>query len=145
MPRGGARPGSGRKKGSLGRAPKQVQARALQELPDSVRGLGQIFNYFMGEAAREQQQPKPRHNVIAAMLKEARVTAEKIAPYQYPRLSSVKIGGDAENPLRTVVEYDLTKMSEEQLGLFGSLLAAAISGPPEAQGERNPGNGTTAH
>ena len=48
--------------------------------------------YKLAKEAKEQAE-KASHLIIAASI------AEKVAPYRFPRLSTVKVGGDKSNPL----------------------------------------------
>lgn len=73
-------------------------------------------------------------------LKNASRVLEKIAPYEDPKLVSVKVGGDHDNPLRTVQELDLSRLTDEQLLQMQSILAAL------AEPARPPDDGTaTTH
>jgi hypothetical protein len=57
-------------------------------------------------------------------LKNASRVLENIAPYEDPKLVSLKVGGDAANPLRTVQEIDLSRLTDEQLLQLRSILVA---------------------
>lgn len=89
MPRGGARPGAGRKKGS---GNKRSRAIAMQAFKDGLSPLE-----VMLRAMREHAQAE-RWDAASGIAKDA-------APYMHPRLASIAhSGGDGEGP----VEFTFT-------------------------------------
>lgn len=77
MPRGGKRPGSGRKKGSVTAATKRRQDVALKALQDGTTPL-EVLLEAMRDAYKEG----------GAML--AMPYAKEAAPYVHPKLSSIE-------------------------------------------------------
>lgn len=89
MPRGGKRPGAGRKKGSATRKTRAVA--------DAVAAGGEISPLeVMIDAMRRLHRAK-KYGKAAAIAAQA-------APYCHPRLSAVTLKGDPENPIRLVEE-----------------------------------------
>jgi hypothetical protein len=150
MPRGGPRPNSGRPKGSKSRAPKERGQQ--QEMRAAINADGElslaaqlrIMRYWMGVFDNEREKGEAADNqVIKDALARASEAANRAQPYQHARLSSVRVGGDADNPLRTAQEWDLSKLTDEQLETLGHILEAL--GPPERPGDMAPGNGERTH
>lgn len=89
MPRGGKRPGAGRKKGSATQKTRKVADRAaaegitpLEVMLDAMRRLHKARKY--GPAA---------------------AIAHNAAPYIHPRLAAITHKGDSEQPIRLVEEF----------------------------------------
>jgi hypothetical protein len=86
--RGGARPNSGRKPGSVTTKTREIAERAMQ------KGL------------------TPLEYMIAVLRDEANDTATRMdaaksaAPYIHPRLNAVTVAGDQDAPLRHVFVWD---------------------------------------
>jgi hypothetical protein len=112
-----------------------------RKLPEAVPVMARIMTYFMEQAEAEQRKDGGGDaKVISLMLREARTTAAQLAQYQQPKLCGVNVGGDAENPLRTVQELDLSRLTDEQLLTLRPILAAL------AEPVRRPDDGTaTTH
>lgn len=86
MPRGGSRPGAGRKKGSKTRRRRQVAQQA------AARGITPLE--VMLEAMRAHHE--------AGRLDSAAEVARHAAPYVHPRLSAMHLTGAAGQPLLDV-------------------------------------------
>jgi hypothetical protein len=124
MPRGGKREGSGRRKGALGalakRTTKIAEAAAaegktpLEIMLDNMRHFQQVA--LDAEAVIESMNGEQLHSLggnhqeqfkaLLAKVKQAaglRVMAHECArdaaPFIHPKLSSVLVGGDPENPV----------------------------------------------
>ena len=80
---GGARPGAGRKPGSLN---SRTRAIAERVIADNMTPLEVMVEAYM--------KLKEEGNVV-----EAAKIAKDAAPYIHPRLANVEMSGDAENPL----------------------------------------------
>lgn len=87
MPRGGFRPGAGRKAGSANRKTREIADGAAKS---GLTPLDYLLTVMRDEGAERRE----------------RVDAAKAAaPYIHPRLNSVEIGGKADgNPIRLSVE-----------------------------------------
>jgi hypothetical protein len=88
MPRGGKRPGAGRKKGSRTRRTQAVAAVALAE----------------GVSPLEVMLASMRVEYAGGNLKAAAALARDAAPYCHPRLASVQHKGSEAEPVRLVEE-----------------------------------------
>jgi hypothetical protein len=105
MPRGGARPGAGRPKGS-----KTIQTKSNAAIEAAAAEL--VEN---GEISAETAQMKPLEVIIRAMLlavergqwSQAASLAEKAAPYCHAKLSCVD--------LNATVKRDPATMSDDEL------------------------------
>lgn len=136
MPRGSV---PGERRGGRGKGTKnkvhEPQREEARQLPQAVPVLSQIMTYFMGAAAAEQQKgDQADKKLIAEMLREARTTAYQLANWQQPKLSAITVKGDKDNPLRTIAEYDFSKLSDEQLLILRPILqalapTAVVEGP----------------
>jgi hypothetical protein len=119
MPRGGARPGAGRPKGS-----KTIQTKSKVAIENAAAALE-----ASGEISAETAKMKPLEVIVRAMLlavergqwSQAANLAEKAAPYVHPKLSSVD--------LNATVKRDPALMSDDELV---GLLSAANAKTPEA-------------
>lgn len=81
MPRGGKRPGAGRPKGSKNTKTREIAEKAAAE------GITPLE--YMLEVMRDPRLP-PAQRMDAA---------KSAAPYIHPRLASVAVGGDPDNPI----------------------------------------------
>jgi hypothetical protein len=89
VPRGGPRPGAGRKRGSLSRKTTEVAQKAAAQGITPLEVLLQAM----------------RHHYDAGDLDRAAVFAKDAAPYMHPRLSAVAVsGGSTPVSLRLVEE-----------------------------------------
>src|SRR5262249_5914097 len=88
VPRGGRRPGAGRKKGSATRKTKELADRAARE------GITPLE--LMLQAMRLHYQ-KGEWDAAAAI-------AKVVGPYVHPRLGSLTVNGEEERPIRLVEE-----------------------------------------
>lgn len=122
---GGKRPGAGRPVGSKSKLTLEREARVIAATgvkPGQKLGvdiMSEAANYFFGLAAKYQPTGKePNEQKFNEYLKTAADIANKVAPYQSQRLSSVEIR-------RTV---DLTKLNVDELRELERLVTlAAIS------------------
>ena len=104
MPRGGARPGAGRKKGA---ATKKTRAVAVQAAAEGITPLE-----VMLEAMRQHH--------AAGNLSEAVEVAKLAAPYCHPRLSTVTQQGPGGGPIPiTFVEVAAPHASPDRDGEQG--------------------------
>jgi hypothetical protein len=62
-----------------------------------------------GEVVRVNDNPNMDEDKFRAYAALATRAARDLAPFQSPKLSALKVGGDAANPLRTVQELDLSR------------------------------------
>lgn len=89
MQNGGRREGAGRPKGSGNRA----IAAALRE--EILAGGESPLEFLMGLMWNDQEE------------KAVRIDAAKAAaPYLHAKLANIAVGGDAENPLKMVIEWE---------------------------------------
>jgi hypothetical protein len=111
----GGRPLGSKNKSTLAReAEAAAAAVAADDAPRAVPTLSKIMKHFLDRAdAEAAKEGGGDPAIITAMLVEARTTAAQLAQYQQPKLCSVKVGGDAASPLRTVQELDLSRLTDE--------------------------------
>jgi hypothetical protein len=124
MPRGGARPGGGRRKGSVNRRTKMLRALAAEALESGVTPLEVMLEnmrFFHAEAEQllaritsglDRGEPSGDLLQLLAKLRHFRLEAQRCAvdaaPYLHPRLSAVAVAGDGERaPIRTITD-DMT-------------------------------------
>src|SRR5262245_8534833 len=105
MPRGGVRPGSGRKPN---RSPRTKKAKALI---DKLVGQGVKLplEYLLEEMRDPDSSREERHAAAVAA-----------APYVHPKLSSI---------VHTPKHLDLSRLTDEQLRQFEQLVKAATPNP----------------
>lgn len=86
MPRGGRRPGAGRKPGGRNRKSREIADRATAEgiTPLEVMLETMRFHHSKGE------------------LDAAAEVAARAAPYCHPRLSTIEVGGSGGPPIRMI-------------------------------------------
>lgn len=103
MPRGGVRPGSGRKKGQV---PEQVLARrqVLKEVRDAVTLEGETPLEYMLRVMRTSDDTKRKDAMAIAA-----------APFVHPKLAAVEHSGDKENPLTMAIVSSVPRDGEEFL------------------------------
>mgnify|MGYP000879311221 CR=1 FL=1 len=97
MPSGGAREGGGRKKGSS----NLRTARVAHALMNSGKSPLEV----MVEAMRKVYEES---GPVAAV-----PYAKECAPYMHPKIQSIEITGDEENPVRTVSEVYLKSFESD--------------------------------
>lgn len=91
-PRGGARPGSGRKLGATTHRTRQAAESILQDGGiTALEVLAKTMRALWKEATNDGEEVV---NISAA--KEAAAIAEKAAPYMHPRLAAVEHSGAVE-------------------------------------------------
>jgi len=96
---------------------------------DSLEQMRAVAKQFLGQAAKEQQKLDGMDvKFFNECLLNAHRVLKDIAPYDHSKLLSIRVAGDAANPLRTVQELDLTRLSDEQLLTLRPILAA-LAGP----------------
>lgn len=103
MARGGRRPGSGRKKGSVSRETAERKSIAMKALAEGISPLDVMLGAM-------------RTAWEAGDKKEAAGFAEKAAPYVHARLSAVEHKGDADNPLAFVTKIELVAVHDNRKG-----------------------------
>jgi len=93
-----------------------------------------IARIFLDQAEEEQEKlrttGKKDVSFFNECLKNASRVLEKIAPYEDPKLVSHRLGGDADNPLRTVQEIDLSRLTDEQLLTMRSIVVVLAEPAP---------------
>jgi hypothetical protein len=90
VPKGGKRPGAGRKKGSITKATVYRQEMQARAVADGISPLD-----VMVTAMRQAWEKGD--------IKEAVSHAEKAAPYVHNRLAAVEHSGDKDNPVSFLV------------------------------------------
>jgi hypothetical protein len=83
---------------------------------DALAHLRAIAQYFLDEAEAERRKAKPCERVIIQSLERAARTLVEILPYEHPKLSAVKLGGDPNAPL------NLSGLSDDELVHFRRLM-----------------------
>ncbi len=106
MPRGGARPGSGRPRGANKvNAARTERIAAAGATPLEV--LVESMRYFRGFAAQFQAKgPNPDPVKFERYMKMACDFATKAAPYVHPHLAATTLRGDDSKPIRARVEIE---------------------------------------
>lgn len=89
--KGGARPGAGRKKGVPNKATADVKALARDHAPAAVTELARLMLGAESEAAR-----------VAAI--------KEILDRAYGKATTM-VGGDPDNPIRTILRVELAPLS----------------------------------
>jgi hypothetical protein len=115
MPRGGSKPGErrgGRARGtpnklSIGRA-KAAVAAAAPGL-DALDHMRIIAQYFLDQAAAAKPSTKVEHDLLD---RAARVLRD-ILPYERPKLTTVRVGGDPDAP-----PINLSVLSDSELAFL---------------------------
>jgi hypothetical protein len=118
----GAAPGErrgGRQKGtpnklSIGRV-KAAVATAAPEF-DSLDQLRLIAKHFLDQATAEGKKKKANMRSLNDCLDRAARVLRDIAPYEHPKLSAVKLGGDPNAPL------NLSSLSDAELASFRRIM-----------------------
>jgi hypothetical protein len=83
---------------------------------DALAHLRAIAQYFLDEAETERRKAKPCERVIIQSLERAARVLAEILPYEHPKLSAVKLGGDPNAPL------NLSELSDDELVRFRRLM-----------------------
>lgn len=124
MPRGGARPGAGRKKGSKGQHPKTKEAREVVRriLKDQTSPLEFMLVIMHNNKERLTELGMAEASFEPAARFEA---AKAAAPFVHPKLSSVAI---------TPQELDYSRYTDEQLDQLQALLAIGTPGHEQPAG-----------
>jgi len=127
----GAAPGErrgGRQKGtpnklSIGRV-KAAIATATPEF-DSLDQLRLIAKHFLDQATAEGKKKKANMRSLNDCLDRAARVLRDIVPYEHPKLSAVKLGGDPNAPL------NLSSLSDAELAYFRRIMVkiGATDGP----------------
>lgn len=89
MPRGGARPGAGRKPGAVTRRTRLIAERAMAEGKTPLEVMLEIM----------------RRHYEAGELDKAAAVAKDAAPYIHPRLAAIEHKGDEGGPVKMVIEW----------------------------------------
>jgi len=97
MPKGGARPNAGRKKGTPNRFNIESRERA------KLSGLLPL-DYMLG-VMRDERLPKTRRDEMA----------KAAAPYLHARLASMQVSGNPEAPLETVTRIERVIIRREDV------------------------------
>jgi hypothetical protein len=84
---------------------------------DALAHLRAIAQYFLDEAEAERRKGKPCERVIHQSLERAARTLVEILPYEHPKLSSLKVGGDPNAPL------NLSSLNEAELAYFRRIMS----------------------
>lgn len=118
MPRGGSRPGAGRKKGAPNKASQKRQA--------EVAASGITPLDYMLKVMRDDEADASRRDEMA----------KAAAPYVHPKLSAMQHTGKDGGPIQHV---DLTNATEEQLAaleaIFGPLAGSSGDDGGDPSGE----------
>lgn len=115
MPRGGKRPGAGRKMGS--------KSKRLAEITDGSLGRGITPLQYMLQVMRNSRADTKRRDDMA----------KAAAPFIHPRLATMAHTGPGGGPIQTV---DLSKLSDDQLAAIEPVLASlAAAGGAAGSGE----------
>lgn len=118
MPRGGARPGAGRRRGTPNKATIARQA--------EVAAGGETPLAYMLRVMRDGKTKSARRDEMA----------KAAAPYVHPKLAALQHSGPNGGPIPTV---DLTKLDDTQLGqlerIFGPLAGSGDDDAVDQGGE----------
>jgi hypothetical protein len=98
MSRGGARPGAGRPAGAPNKATEALRALAAELLTDGESPLDFLTRVFRDEA----------HPI------DLRVEAAgKAAPYVHPKLATITLKGDEENPVKVTGRIEMVPVEPQ--------------------------------
>jgi hypothetical protein len=119
MPRGGARPGAGRKKNAPNKATKERQAAiaATGVTPLDVMIADMRYHYDRAQEEIEKG-TRGRKKTIADELSAARTAAQAAAPYVHPRLAAIEHMGKGGGAM---------EMTIDARGKLASLVARAVA------------------
>ena len=130
--RGGRREGSGRKRGTPNKSTiiqREVdrERRELAGLRSGKVILSELANHFRNLMAKYQENsPTPNPRKYDRYSKLALKAAAAVAPYEDAKLSALAI---------TQINYDLSKLSDEQLDELDKLTSAATVTDADRAGE----------
>lgn len=119
MPRGGNRPGAGRKKGAPNKASAERQAK--------VAATGDTPLDYMLKVMRDEKADASRRDDMA----------KAAAPYVHPKLASMQHSGPNGGPIQTVDITRLKGMTSEELDVLERALVqiGIVDGDPGREGE----------
>jgi hypothetical protein len=93
-----------------------------------------IAKYFMAQAAAEQQRGEAAdRRRLEELFKSAKDVLKDLAPYEHPRLTTMKVAGDPNAPL------NLSGLSDDELVHFRRLMikTGAATGDGHAHSSRH--------
>lgn len=143
----------GRKKGQLNKLTigrKMVEARAIAVDPDgpghAYEGLWWLARQYRAQLQVEAERGIPDLDRLVAAQERLGRTLRELVQYERPKLKSVTLKGDPENPLR--VKADLTVLTDAELDLLEKLCLKAGAGHTGGSGrdtaDPNPGRAIPA-
>lgn len=100
--RGGSRPGAGRKKGSATAKTREIADKAAEE------GITPL-EYMLQVMRQEPSAELDARDMLQAITLRFEA-AKAAAPYIHPKLSSVEVKGDKDNPVQTVSRVELVPL-----------------------------------
>jgi hypothetical protein len=110
---------------------KAAVATAAPEF-DSLDQLRLIAKHFVDQATAEGKKKNANMGWLNDCLDRAARVLRDIAPYEHPKLSAVKVGGDSENPF-----FGLSGLSDQELAfLRRTVLKATPVDPGYRSGDR---------
>ena len=108
MPRGGPRPGAGRKKNAPNKATAERQAKVAASGQTPLDVMLEAMRFFRGLAARETAKGEDANSkIVRDNLSLAAEIAKDAARYVHPALATTTLRGDDNKPVRAhvMVEY----------------------------------------
>ncbi|SRR6266700_4550940 len=118
---GGRRPG-GRNKRTIA-ADRFLDAGGLSSPAaqqfDPILQMELLAKKWLSRSAAEEKKEHPNPDTIDRYDEKALTALDKMAPYRKPKLATVKVGGDPENPL------NLSGLSDSELAFLRRTVAKA--------------------
>jgi hypothetical protein len=121
-PKGGKRPGSGRKLGSATKKTREIADKAAAEGITPLEVMLQAMNRFLeraeeldkndSELSEFDELGRTDKEKALSMYKEASFIAQSAAPYIHPKLSAIEHTGKDGGPIET---NDLSKLTRDQV------------------------------
>lgn len=113
--RGGARPGSGRKKGSATKRTREIADRAAEEGITPLEYMLQV----MRQEPSEELEAREMLQAITLRFEAAKAAA----PYIHPRLAAVEVTGENGGPIKSenATSLNVSGLSPEQLRAIASI------------------------
>jgi hypothetical protein len=106
-------------------------------IEDSLVIMEYAMRYFFTEAVEaRRKQPDEKETIKTALLDAVGVAAQ-VCKYRHPKLSTVKVGGDRENPLMVREGVTSKRVQQELLEMIistGVLPSKLVGLTPKAEG-----------
>jgi hypothetical protein len=89
-------------------------------IEDSLAIMEYAMRYFFTTAVKAEREKEPNPEVVKAALLDAVGVAAQVCNYRHPKLSTVKVGGDRENPLMVREGVTSKRIQQELLEMIAA-------------------------